>query len=128
MRVSRRAFTVKRICASLAIVWLLSATAPLAQTPYGSIRGHLYDEQKAVLSGATISATAPEAPGTFTTTSDSEGFYRLIDLPPGSYSVNAELPSFAKFIREPVIVRAGLNVLLDIDMKVGAISEALEVK
>src|SRR6266481_4826788 len=104
MRVSRRAFTVKRICASLAIVWLLSATTPLAQTPYGSIRGHLYDEQKAVLPGATITTTA------------SEGFYRLIDLPPGSYSVNAELPSFAKFTREPVIVRAGLNVLLDIDM------------
>jgi len=88
----------------------------------------VYDEQKAVLPGTTVTATAPDAPGSFTAVSDAQGLYRLVDLPPGTYTLTAELAGFATFRREPVILRAGLNVLLDVDMKLGALSEALEVK
>jgi len=112
----------------LALVWLSSAIAAFAQTPYGSVRGYVYDEQKSVLPGTTITATTPDAPGLFTTISDAEGLYRLVDLPPGTYTLTGELPNFAKFVRETVIIRAGLNVLLDIDMKLGGVNEVLEVK
>jgi len=125
MRIS---WLLKWICASLAILWLPCAKEAFAQTPYGSLRGYVYDEQKAVLPGTTVTATTPDAPGLFTAISDAEGLYRLVDLPPGTYTLTAELPAFAKFLREPVIVRAGLNVLFDIDMKRGGISEVLEVK
>jgi hypothetical protein len=107
---------------------LLLTTHVLPQSPYGSVRGYVYDEQKAVLPGTTITATTPDAPGLFTAISDAEGLYRLIDLPPGTYTLTAELPAFATFSRELVIVRAGLNVLLDIDMMRGRISEAIDVK
>jgi hypothetical protein len=113
---------------TVAGAWLLCATAASAQSPYGSVWGHVYDEQQAVLRGVTITATAPEAPGVVTATSDADGLFRLQDLPPGTYTINAERANFAKFAREPVIVRAGLNVLLDIDMKLGAITESLDVK
>jgi carboxypeptidase family protein len=109
-------------------VCLLSATAAFAQSPYGSVRGYVYDGQKAVLPGVRVTATAPDAPGVFTATSDADGLYRLIDLPPGTYTVTADLPNFAKFTREPVIVRAGLNVVLDVDMKLGGINETLDVR
>ena len=63
----------------------------------------MYDEQKAVLPGATITAIAPDVGGVFTATSDADGLYRLTDVPPGTYTISAELPSFTKFTREPVI-------------------------
>jgi hypothetical protein len=47
-------------------VCLLSATAAFAQSPYGSVRGYVYDGQKAVLPGVRVTATAPDAPGVFT--------------------------------------------------------------
>ena len=111
-----------------AVAWLACGAPALAQTPYGSVRGFVYDEQKAVLPGTTVTATAPDAPGSFTAVSDAQGLYRLVDLPPGTYTLTAELAGFATFRREPVILRAGLNVLLDVDMRLGALSEALEVK
>src|SRR6266566_7101203 len=125
---SSRVFTVNGIRACLALVWLSSAIAAFAQTPYGSVRGYVYDEQKGVLPGTTITATTPDAPGLFTTISDAEGLYRLVDLPPGTYTLTGELPNFANFVRETVIIRAGLNVLLDVDMKLGGVNEVLEVK
>jgi hypothetical protein len=115
-------------CVALAVVLLIAGSAAFAQSPYGSVRGHVYDEQKAILPGVTITASAPDAPGVFSSTTDADGSYRLTDLPPGTYTVSADIPNFEKFTREPVIVRAGLNVLLDVDMKVGAITETLDVR
>src|SRR5262245_8674875 len=113
----------------LVVVFLLSLSAGLrAQSPYGSVRGYVYDEQAAVLPGATVTATASDVPGVFTATSDAAGLYRLVDLPPGVYTVAVELPGFAKLTRDPVIVRAGLNVLLDVEMKLVVFSEAVEVR
>jgi hypothetical protein len=80
------------------------------------------------LRGATITATAPDVPGIFTARSDADGVYRLTELPPGVYTVRVEVPLFAKFTRAPVIIRAGLNVLLDVDMKVGGVTESIDVK
>src|SRR5262245_59262610 len=105
----------------------LSGSVVFAQAPLGSVRGTVVDAQRAVLPGATITATTPDAPGVFTSTSDADGSYRLVDLPPGTYTVTVDLPNFARFIREPVIVRAGLNVLLDVDLKVGGVNEAVQV-
>src|SRR5262245_22071852 len=107
---------------------LTSATVAFGQSPYGSVRGYVYDEQKAVLPGATVMARAPDVPGVCTATSDAPGLYRLIDLPPGVYTIVVELPGFAKLTRDPVIVRAGLNVLLDVEMKLVVFSEAVEVR
>src|SRR4029453_11465834 len=119
---------IRVVLVTVAGAWLLCATAASAQSPYGSVRGYVYGDQKAVLPGATVTASAPDAPGVFTATSDGEGLYRLVDVPPGTYRITAELPNFAKFTRQPVIVRAGLNVLLDVDMRLGDIAEALEVR
>ena len=120
---------MRKAWVSVAVAGILAcATSSLAQSPYGSVRGSVSDEQKGVLPGATITATTPDAPGVFTATSDANGAYRLVDLPPGTYTVTVELSTFAKFTRAPVIVRAGLNVLLDVELKVGGISEAVDVR
>jgi len=56
--------------------------------------------------------------GVFVAVSDVAGAYRLIDLPPGEYVVNAELSGFAKLDHAGVAVRAGLNLALDVVMNI----------
>jgi len=121
-------FAPRATCAYSAVAWLACGAAAFAQTPYGSVRGYVHDEQDAVLPGTTITLTAADAPGSFAAVSDAQGLYRVVDVPPGTYRMTAELAGFATFKREPVILRAGLNVLLDVDMKLGTLSEVLEVK
>jgi hypothetical protein len=104
--------------------------APLARaqtTAAGSIRGTVIDELGAAIPGAQISATSATVPGEFRATTGIDGQYRLADLPPGDYTVVAELTGFATIVRSPVTVRAGLNLILPLTMKVGGIDETVRV-
>jgi hypothetical protein len=117
------------ICLGVALAILGTANQGLAQTTgSGSIRGYIKDEQGAVLPGVTVSATSPDAPGHHGTVSDGTGFFRLLDLPPADYTLTAELQGFAKFVRPNLSVGAGLNLGVDIVLKVGSLTEVVEVK
>jgi hypothetical protein len=107
----------------------LSSGPALAQTSAeGSLRGHVKDQHGAVLPGVALKATSPTVPGEFTAVSDAGGYYRLLGLPPGEYTVTAELAGFAKLVRDNVDIRTGLNLGLELTMKVGAIAETVEVR
>src|SRR5262245_57069686 len=89
----------------------------------GSVRGYVHDPTGAVVPGTTITATTPDAPASFTAVSDAEGYYRLLDLPPGEYTLTAEERGFAKFVRPGVAARAGLNLTVDINLMLGTLTE-----
>lgn len=98
-----------------------------AQTGQGSLRGYINDEQGGRLPGVTITATSPALIQPVTTVSDAEGYYRLINLPPGTYTVGAELSGFATYRREDLLLRAGATYQVDIVMKISALSETITV-
>jgi len=112
----------------LLLVTLGLSSPAFAQSSAGSIRGIVADEQGAVLPGVTLTAVSPAAPGSRTAVSDETGYYRLLDLLPGTYTVTVELQGFARVSREDVVVRAGLNLGLNIVMKVGALTALVQVK
>jgi outer membrane receptor protein involved in Fe transport len=109
------------------LILLSCAAEALAQTSEGSVRGYIRDEQGAITPGVTVTATSPEVAGVHTAVTDQEGHYRLLNLPPGTYTLAATLQGFTKFARENLVVRAGLNLTVDIVMKVGAMAETLTV-
>jgi hypothetical protein len=107
---------------------LLLAANVAAQSGAGSLSGSVVDEQGAAMPGVTVTATAPEAlvPGMAVT--DGTGSYRIGNLAPGTYTVTAELPGFAVFRREGILLRAGANLQVeDIAMKLGTLEEAITV-
>jgi hypothetical protein len=107
---------------------VLSATAASAQiSADGSIRGYVRDEQQAALPGVTLTAAGTDVSGTYTAVSDSTGFYRLLNVPPGTYTLTAELAGFARHVRPSVVVRAGLNLGADITMTVGKLEQTIQV-
>ena len=108
---------------------LLGATPVAAQiTADGSIRGAVRDEQGAALPGVVVTATGSNVAGAHSITTDGTGVYRLLNVPPGIYAISAELAGFAKFLRPGVEMRAGLNLPIDITMKVGTLEETVEVR
>jgi hypothetical protein len=111
---------------SVVLALMVTSTA-FAQTN-GSIRGYVRDEQGGALPGVALTATSPAAPTPVTAVTDDQGFYRLLNVPPGIYSVTGELQGFSKFVRENVEMRAGLNLGVDIVLKIGALNETINVK
>lgn len=108
---------------------IFASNTVLAQTTAdGTIHGQITDSSGADVPGVNIVAHSTAVGGTFKAVSDAEGNYRLTDLPQGTdYAVEAETPGFEKFVRTGLVVRAGLNVTVDIGLKVGSQSQTVEV-
>src|SRR5215831_9955759 len=85
----------------------LSTASAFAQTGDGSLRGYVKDPQGGVLPGVTVTATSPDLLGAATAVSDNAGYYRLNNLPPGLYTLTADLTGFAAYKREGILMRAG---------------------
>lgn len=108
---------------------IFASDAVFAQTTAdGTIHGQITDSSGADVPGVNIVAHSTAVGGTFKAVSDAEGNYRLTDLPQGAdYVVEAERPGFEKFVRAGLVVRAGLNVTVDIGLKVGSQNQTVEV-
>jgi hypothetical protein len=116
----------RQIVLSLVLV-LLAAAVAAPQTGQGSLRGYVKDEQGGALPGVTISATSPALIQPATAVTDADGAYRLINLPPGSYTIKAELTGFATYRHEDVLLRAGATFQVDVVMKIGTLQETVTV-
>jgi len=62
-----------------------------------------------------------------TTTTNGAGFYNVIELVPGEYTVRVESSGFSPVEFNNVIVKAGDTVTVDAALKVGAVAEKLTV-
>jgi carboxypeptidase family protein len=118
---------VRALVVSVVVGILLTAVPAFAQSGQGSLNGYVKDEQGAILPGATVTATGPELLAPVIAVTDTAGYYRLQNLPPGLITVSAELSGFATFRREGILMRAGSTFTIDIELKVGTLSETVTV-
>lgn len=119
---------VRTFLASLVgVTCLLIASAAQGQAGDGGLQGFVKDEQGGVLPGVTVTATGTALLAPVAVVTDNEGLYRLINLPPGTVAVAAQLDGFATFRREGILVRAGSTYNLDINMKLGSLEETITV-
>jgi hypothetical protein len=120
---------LRTVAAFLALTTCASTLpAPGQTSANGSIRGFVRDATGAVLPDTTITAAGPAAPTPFTVVSDRNGYYRVLDVPPGEYELSADRDGFARFVRPGIVARAGLNLSVDIDLAIGTRAETTTVK
>jgi hypothetical protein len=117
-----------RIVGLLVFLLSLGAAAEVAaQAGDASLRGTVTDDQGLSLPGVTVTATSPALLAPRVTVTDAAGQYRVINLPPGTYVLSAELAGFAVFRREGIVLRAGANFLVDVPMRLGTLAETVTV-
>src|SRR5687768_13493748 len=101
MRVSSTRLTVRAArIVLLAIATMAFAAAGLAQSQSAAadLTGTVTDPTGAVIAGATVHARGIGTGINRTVTTDSEGNYQIISLPPGEYEVTAEAANFKKTV------------------------------
>ncbi len=115
-----------RVSSFLAIfILIVSVAAALAQE--ASLAGAIVDGTKAVLPGATVTATMIDTGRVTTAVSDERGEYRLRGLAPGRYKVQAELSGFSTVVIPDIELLVGQNRSLPFAMQVASLSETLTV-
>ena len=104
-----------------------AACVPLAaaQTQTGTVEGKVTDQQGAVLPGVTVTLTGPR--GSQTTVTDAAGVFRFVGVAPDTYTLKSELTGFLVESQPDVIVGLGKTVTAEFTMRVGGVTETVEV-
>src|SRR5688500_18057532 len=88
---------VKHLVLAAAVV-LLPSVAFAQATITGTVR----DSSNAVLPGVTVEATSPALLAPRTSVTSDNGVYRILDLPPGIYTITYTLSGFSRVVRDRV--------------------------
>jgi TonB family protein len=120
--VSRTAWTVVLACLLLAT---LSVAAIAAARQFASVAGTVVDPTNGLLPGVTLTLTNTDTSAKYEITSDRQGRYEFVALPPGTYQLETKLPGFAVF-RSSLTV-AGQPVRQDLMLSLGSIEETIRI-
>jgi len=109
-----------------ALAWSLASAAAYAQN--ATLVGTVADQSGAVHPGAMITATENSTGQTYTATSDERGAYRMVDMQPGTYRVQATLSGFANLVVPNVTLLVGQTVTLPFTIMPASVSQSVEVQ
>ena len=93
-----------------------------AQDPTGAIEGAVTDRTAGALAGARVTAINLETGFTKETATASDGFYRLLLLPVGQYTMTVEAARFATLVREAIQVNVGQTVRVNAQLELPTLS------
>ena len=120
---------MKRFVLVLSVLALLAPGSPAraqgVQT--GTITGTVQSADGLSLPGATVTATSPALQGQRSATTDINGVYFIKGLPPGTYAVNFDMPSFKPDTKENIALNVGSTIDVSQTMKLATISETVNV-
>jgi hypothetical protein len=105
---------------------LLAPVAAFAQQ--ATISGVIRDASGGVLPGVSVEATSPALTEKVrAVVTDGTGQYRIVELPPGTYTVTYSLTGFNVVKREGVVLTGALTANIDIELRVGSLEETVTV-
>jgi hypothetical protein len=123
----RRGFQL--VVAALAICLL--ASSAFAQgggaSTTGSINGKVADSSGGVLPGVTVTVSSPSLMGVQSSVTDTGGNYRFPALPPGTYTVQFELPGFNTLKRADIVISMGFTAAVNVELAVASLQETVTV-
>jgi len=92
------------------------------------VTGRVVDEQGALISGAQIKMTAVDTGVVYNAVSNLDGIYTFPSLPIGAYTLEATVSGFQTYVQSGIQLRGNDQVQININMKVGAVAERVEVQ
>ncbi|HKR60076.1 MAG TPA: TonB-dependent receptor, partial [Pyrinomonadaceae bacterium] len=116
--------SLKRVANILALCLCLTGIA-FGQETTGTIEGTVVDAQGGRIAGATVLVEGNAFNRTVTT--DSDGFYRILQVPAGTYSITTSATNFASDKIQDVQVTLGRVTTAEIKLSAGDVSAAVVV-
>jgi len=113
-------------CLTLALL-ISGANVAFAQEVTATITGTVTDQSGAAISDAAVTAKSVERGTTFTAQTNEAGIYRISQLPVGTYDLRVEKTGFQTLLRAALVLSVNQVARIDIEMKVGQVSQTVEV-
>ena len=121
-----RHFSVVAVAAIFLLASLFSASLRAQNISTAELHGTVHDASGAVIPNASITIANASRGFSRSTTSNGEGSYQLLLLPPGTYVVTVTAPGFAKLTESNVVLTVGERAELPLPLAVSG-SETINV-
>ncbi|MFQ6082461.1 MAG: carboxypeptidase regulatory-like domain-containing protein [Candidatus Aminicenantia bacterium] len=119
---------MKKLLIFTTIVLMFSFSFLFAQEQTGELEGTVKLNDGTPLPGVTVEAESPSLIGTATALTDESGRFRLVSLPPGTYTITFSLPGFTTIERKDIEVLLGRTLRVDITLSPAEIEETIIVR
>lgn len=106
---------------------LLLVAGASAQSTKAELRGTVRDPAGLPVVSAQVDLTHRSTGVTSTVPSGKDGGYQFLALMPGEYRLSISHPGFAPFKRDGLILRVADRLAVDLELKLGEASQAVEV-
>jgi Carboxypeptidase regulatory-like domain len=123
---TRKLLSLAVLC-SVSLALFAATQVAWSQEVTATIVGTITDQSGAPIKGATVAATDTERGTVSTATTNDSGSYNLARLPVGSYSVKVTAAGFETAVHPPFTLVLNQTARVDIGMRVGQVSETVEV-
>ena len=130
MRVSRSPMPARAVVLLLSIItslFLAASALGQSQAAAADLSGTVTDQNGAIVAGATVTAKLSGTGVSRTVTTDSDGNYQMVGLPPGNYEVTASAATFKKSVLSDVKLTVGQSAELGIKLQIGEASAVVNV-
>jgi hypothetical protein len=117
-----------RDLALTAVLQLAVSICVLAQSPTATLSGRVLDPTQAAISGASVTAVNMGTNAASHATTNDEGFYTIVNLPPGSYRIEVTKPGFKALIKPDLVLHVQDVIAINFKLSVGAVSESMTVE
>jgi hypothetical protein len=97
-------------------------------SPTGAVNGRVVDQTQAATPGVTVTARQIGTGETRVVVTNQDGFYSLIALPVGIYSLTFQLEGFKTLTREGVPVEAAVPMTVNVSLEVGVLTDNVTVQ
>jgi outer membrane receptor protein involved in Fe transport len=111
---------------ALLVALALAAFPAFAQEQSGAVEGVISDATGAVVPGVTVEARSTSG-AVVSTTSDTNGRYNFPVLPPGNYTISANLTGFTSVKHPDVRLSLGQTLRVDVTLRVSTVQEEVTV-
>jgi len=112
----------------LVLLLFLFSGLVFTQVRTGVLTGRVTDEQGEPVPGVNVTITSPALiEGKIAGMTSERGLYRFFNLPPGVYSLKAEIQGFSAYEQSDIRIRLGLTSTVDFQMKAGKIEAEVQV-
>ena len=108
-------------------LWLAFSAVAWSQKSTGEIKGTVFDPSNHAVPGVSLTARDAATGLSFSTVSGADGAYLITNLLAGTYDITATAQGFQTTSVSAVIVETGRTANLTINLKIGTVTETVEV-
>ena len=117
-----------RLSSALALLTLFVLNSGMLNAQVGgTVSGTVRDTSQASIPGAKVTIVNIETKTDRVVDVNGQGFFSAPNLRPGPYSVTASAPGFKTLVKSGVDVQVGADLILDLELPVGQVSDNVEV-